>query len=213
MLTDDNCFFQKVRRLQNGLYVGIPLSGEKLFYVLLNQDGKEIGRFGKLPVLGDADGTIDFQNLEGSLITVGNSIYFGTQHFGYLACYDVQETGKANLVWERNLSEPSYEIDESQIRLNRDRNLEGFGGLCVVDDFILATYTGIAAPLKLGSQEHLPKNLLVFNKDGELLRRLHLDVYGTYLTVTEDKKTLIMKCYDPEITYRTYNLDEILANL
>ena len=215
--TKDDSHFIKVRRLDNGYYVGVPISGKYPFFILLDSTGKEAGRFGKIPVIGEYNEVIDyFMKLNGELETSGNSVYYGTEQFGYLARYDVNDKGEAKLVWEQYLSEPQYRIEDGRIKNNRDKNLEGFYGITTVGDYVLATYSGklYSSPFAEDPDAHLPQTLIIFRKeDGKELRRLHLDRRVTLLTATQDGKTLIIKTYNPEVTYCLYDLEKILKNL
>lgn len=211
--TKDNSHFFYIRRLENGYYVGVPISGKYPFFILLDSSGQEAGRFGKLPVIGEYNEVIDLKKLEGFLETSGNSVYYGTEHFGYLARYDINDKGEATLVWEQYLSKPQYEIEDGRIKRNLDKNLEGFYGITTVGEYVLATYSGnIDSGINLEDPcSHLPQTLIVFRKkDGKILRRLHLDRRGTLLTTTEDQEMLVMKCYNPEISYCLYELGKIL---
>ena len=216
--TNDDAYFFNMRRLENGYYVGQPLSGKYPFFILLDASGKEAGRFGKLPVLGEYDEVIDYMRLIGCLEVSGNSVYFGADYFGYLARYDVNDRGEATLVWEQYLSEPQYKIEDGRLLRDIKKNLEGFGGLTTVGEYVLATYSGKLDPGIKGILEDpgatLPETLIVFRKkDGKALRRLHLDRRGADMAVTEDKKTLIMEIYDPEISYCLYDLGKIIETL
>jgi hypothetical protein len=215
--TKDDSHFINVRRLDNGYYVGVPISGKSPFFILLDSTGKEAGRFGKIPVIGECNEVIDyFMKLRGVLETSGNSVYYGTEQFGYLARYDINDKGEATLVWEQYLSEPQYRMEDGRIKTNRDKNLEGFYGITTVGDYVLATYSGklYSSPFAEDPDANLPQTLIIFRKeDGKILRRLHLDRRGTLLTATEDGKTLIMNTYNPEVTYCLYDLEKILKNL
>ena len=92
--TKDDSHFFYIRRLENGYYVGVPISGKYPFFILLDSSGQEAGRFGKLPVIGEYNEVIDLKKLEGFLETSGNSVYYGTEHFGYLARYDINDKEK-----------------------------------------------------------------------------------------------------------------------
>ena len=215
--TNDNSIFTILRRLENGYYVGVPISGKYPFFILLDSTGKEAGRFGKIPVIGEYNEVIDyFMKLRGVLETSGNSVYYGTEQFGYLARYDINDKGEATLVWEQYLSEPQYRMEDGRIKTNRDKNLEGFYGITTVGDYVLATYSGklYSSPFAEDPDANLPQTLIIFRKeDGKILRRLHLDRRGTLLTATEDGKTLIIKTYNPEVTYCLYDLEKILKIL
>ena len=210
--TNDNSIFIDVRRLENGYYVGVPYSGKSPFFILLDSTGKEAGRFGKIPVIGECNEVIDYSmKLRGVLETSGNSVYYATTYFGYLARYDVNDNGEATLIWEQYLSEPQYKMEDGRIKTNRDKNLEGFYGITTIGDYVLATYSGklYSSPFAEDPDAHLPETLIVFRKeDGKILRRLHLDRRGTLLTATEDGKTLIMNTYNPEVTYCLYDLEK-----
>ena len=214
--TKDDSHFSILRRLKNGYYVGVPYSGKYPFFVVFDASGQEAGRFGKLPVIGEYNEVMDLKNLEGNLEISGNSVYYGTQHFGYLARYDVNDKGEATLIWEQYLSEPQYKMEDGRIKINRRKNLEGFGGIAIVGEYALATYCGNldSGPFAEDPNTHIPQTLIVFRKnDGKILRKLHLDRRGSYLAVTEDQKTLIMRCYEPETSYCLYDLDKILKSL
>lgn len=215
--TNDNSIFIDVRRLENGYYVGVPYSGKSPFFILLDSTGKEAGRFGKIPVIGECNEVIDyFMKLRGELEASGNSVYYATTYFGYLARYDVNDKGEATLVWEQYLSEPQYRMEDGRIKSNRDKNLEGFYGITTVRDYVLATYSGklYSSPFAEDPNAHLPQTLIIFRKkDGKILRRLQLDRRVALLTATEDGKTLIVETYEPEFTYCLYDLEKILSNL
>ncbi len=215
--TKDDSHFINVRRLDNGYYIGVPISGKYPFFILLDSTGKEAGRFGTIPVIGEYNEVIDyFMKLRGVLETSGNSVYYGTQHFGYLARYDVNDKGEATQVWEQYLSEPHYKIEDGRILRDRKKNLQGFGGLAIVGDYVLATYSGNLDSDMFAEDPntHIPQTLIIFRKDdGKILRKLHLDRRGSYLAVTEDQKTLIMRCYEPETSYCLYDLDKIIETL
>ncbi len=211
--TKDDSYFSVLRRLENGYYVGVPYSGKYPFFVLFDASGQETGRFGELPVIGEYDEVMDLKNLEGNLEISGNSVYYGTRHFGYLARYDLNDKGEATLVWEQYLSEPHYKIEDGRIKLNRRKNLEGFGGIAIVGEYALATYCGNldSGPFAEDPDTHIPQTLIVFRKDnGKILRKLHLDRRSSCLAVTGNQKTLIIKVYDPEVTYCLYDLEKIL---
>ena len=154
--------------------------------------------------------------LRGELEASGNSVYYATTYFGYLARYDVNDKGEATLVWEQYLSEPQYRMEDGRIKSNRDKNLEGFYGITTVRDYVLATYSGklYSSPFAEDPNAHLPQTLIIFRKkDGKILRRLQLDRRVALLTATEDGKTLIVETYEPEFTYCLYDLEKILSNL
>ena len=215
--TNDNSIFIDVRRLENGYYVGVPYSGKSPFFILLDSTGKEAGRFGKIPVIGECNEVIDyFMKLRGELEASGNSVYYVTTYFGYLARYDVNDNGEATLIWEQYLSEPQYRIEDGRIKTNRDKNLEGFYGITTIGDYVLATYSGklYSSPFAEDPDAHLPETLIVFRKeDGKILRRLQLDRRVALLTATDDGKTLIVETYEPEFTYCLYNLEKIIETL
>lgn len=62
-----------------------------------------------------------------------------------------------------------------------------------------------------GSKKYMPRTLFVLNSDGQLLRKLNLDTRGTILAVSESHNLLLLKSFEPEVGYRAYDLDEILA--
>ena len=210
--TNDDTYFFNMRRLENGYYVGQPLSGKYPFFILLDPSGKEASIFGKLPVLGEYNEVIDYMRLIGRLEISGNSVYFGTDYFGYLARYDVNDNGEATLVWEQYLSEPHYKIEDGRLLQDIKKNLLGFFGLTTVGNYVLATYSGKLDRINTeDSGAHLPETLIVLRKkDGKILRRLNLNRRGSRLAITGDQKTLIMKTYNPEVTYCLYDLEKIL---
>ena len=138
------------------------------------------------------------------------------RHRGIAFIMEPNDKGEATLIWEQYLSAPQYKLEDGRIKINRRKNLEGFGGIAIVGEYALATYCGNldSGPFAEDPNTHIPQTLIVFRKnDGKILRKLHLDRRGTLLAATEDGEMLVMKCYNPEISYCLYDLDKILSNL
>lgn len=199
-------------RLENGKFVGMLLGGQQQLFVLLDENLNEINRFGELPISGMNGPENDFWVFRGKLCSEGNSFIYCTDNFGYITRYDIDGNNEAKQLWKHYLSQPSVEIDGGNIRINGHENLEGFAGVATDGRYIYATYSGVYALANREQDDdaNLPRNLLVFDMDGHLLKKCKLKLGSTRLALSNDGERLYVYTYGEETFITRFDTKDIL---
>ena len=200
-------------RMDNGYYVMTTLSGGQDFFILLDQNCKEVKRFGVHPVKGMTADACDFTRFQGRSTSYGNSFYFATMFFGYIARYDISDTGETTLIWEQYLSEPQASVSEANIQIRGTTNLEGFYGLAANKDYLFTTYSGIYYSAFIDQKDPdacIPKTLIVFKPDGQIVGKYSLPNRSTKICLSEDNSSLYLWNISPEVSIEKYNVKDII---
>lgn len=206
-------FLLEIKRMQNGNYVGQLFGGKDSMFVLFDREMNELTRFGHVPLEGLTSDQVDFMPLRGHITTVGNQVYFFMHNFAYMARYDILPSGAVNQVWEYFLTEPKYKVENgSSIKILGHDNHDGFFGVLATEEYIYALYSGVYSSKYRDTDDpnaQVPNTLLVFNPEGEIVRKCHFKDKGAIIGVSSDKKTVYIDAENPEPTIMAYKAEDI----
>lgn len=203
-----------LHRLENGYYVMSTLSGGQDFFILLNSDCQEVKRFGVHPVKGMTADACDFIPFDGHMASYKNSFYYVTYKYGYIARYDISDSGETVLVWEKLLSEPQASISEANIQMRSSVNLSGFYGVTANDDYVFTTYSGIVYRAFIDQNDPsacTPRTLVVFDaKNGDVIGKYGIPNKSMGVSLSEDNERLYVFNTQPEVAIERFNVEDIL---
>ena len=206
-------FPMDLHRMENGYYVMTTLSGGKDFFILLDKDCREVKRFGAHPVKGMTADICDFMPLDGRMTSYGNSFYYATFKFGYIARYDISTGGEVELKWEKYLSEPKASVSEANIQMRSSENLTGFYGLAANEDYLFATYSGIYFRAFIDQNDpsaNTPRTLVVFHSDGDIIGKYQLLYKSMSICLSEDNRYLYVCNSQPDVAIERFKVEDIL---
>ena len=207
--------YMGISRLQNGYYVGLNfLSLGDKFLTLLDDNLNVVKEFGEQPLKGlPPKGSIkNFRSFDGTLCTLGNSVYYAASKFGYLARYDISKEGEIIHKWTQRYADVDYKIENKQNIKFSSNNLNGFSDLTVGKKFIYATYSGIpfSEIFKARSVNAAgAKTLVVYNHDGEALGRFKLKSCSFTIGISENEEYIYVMNIDPEIQLERIKVSDI----
>lgn len=204
----------RLHRMENGYYVMSTLSGGQDFFTLLNRDCREVKRFGVHPIRGMTADVCDFIPFDGHMASYKNSFYYVTYKYGYIARYDISDTGETSLVWEKLLSEPQAFVSEANIQMRSSVNLSGFYGVAANDRYVFATYSGIYFRAFIDQNDPsacTPKTLVVFDaKDGSVVGKYQIPHKSMGVSLSEDNERLYLFNTQPEVAIERFHVKDIL---
>lgn len=207
-------FPMRLHRMENGYYVMSTLSGGQDFFTLLNRDCREVKRFGVHPIRGMTADVCDFIPFDGHMASYKNSFYYVTYKYGYIARYDISDTGETSLVWEKLLSEPQAFVSEANIQMRSSVNLSGFYGVAANDRYVFATYSGIYFRAFIDQNDPsacTPKTLVVFDaKDGSVVGKYQIPHKSMGVSLSEDNERLYLFNTQPEVAIERFHVKDIL---
>ncbi|MCD8179328.1 MAG: TolB-like 6-bladed beta-propeller domain-containing protein [Tannerellaceae bacterium] len=93
------------------------------------------------------------------------------------------------------------------IKFNQDENLNGFMDVKMNANYIFGLYSGKKSDFVTGNEEGLPRNLLIFDYEGNLLHNLKLDKKCIRIAVSEDNIVYALHL-DPESGVSVYDLNQ-----
>ena len=158
---------------------------------------------GTLP--DDSHGSTTLVSYIGKISSYGNKFVYVMEALGYIACYSLQADGKCILEWEHFFEKPIYKKDQ----LDRKHLKLGFPDVKMTKNYIFCSYFGERLTReKLKTLK--PRNILVFDHQGNLLKNLHSDRSIGTLTVSDDEKTLYTVTEEPEVAIIRFDLKTIL---
>ena len=124
---------------------------------------------------------------------------------GYIACYELQNDGKERLLWDHFLEKPIYKGDQ----LDRKHLKLGFPEVKMTKNYIFCSYFGERLTReKLKTLK--PRNLLIFDHQGNLLKNLRSKRSLGKFTVSEDEKTIYAATEEPEVAIIRFDISNIL---
>lgn len=206
-------FPMRMCRLQNGYYVMTTVSGGKDFFILLDKECQEIKRFGAHPIRGMNADVCDFIPFDGRMTSYGNSFYYATFKYGYIARYDISDIGEVVMKWEKFMSEPQVTISEANIQMKSSVNLTGFYGVSANDKYIFALYSGVyfrAFIDEKDSSANVPRTLVVFNTDGAIVGKFRISHKSTTLCLSEDNNYLYLWNIEPDVSIEKFKVKDFL---
>lgn len=141
----------------------------------------------------------------GHISSSGNKFAFVMEALGYIACYELQEDGKEHLLWDHFLEKPIYKGDQ----LDRKHLKLGFPEIKMTQNYIFCSYFGERLTReKLKTLK--PRNLLVFDHNGNLLKNLRSARSLGKFCVSDDEKTIYAATEEPEVAIIRFDISDIL---
>ncbi|MDR2911629.1 MAG: TolB-like 6-bladed beta-propeller domain-containing protein [Bacteroidales bacterium] len=209
----NNGFYDQIRRLKNGYYVGLRIEAEakqQQILTLLDAQLNEVKTFAASPITLERD-YVDYKICYGNarISVYENSVFFAVNSFGYISGYDISDTGDITTRFEEMLVEPSYQ-NSGRVVFNSE-NRRGFSDIAVSKNYIFALYVGKAQDeLKPDGSGWAPETFAVFNHDGKLISRIKLNNKAFRLTVSEDEERLYFCSQNPEFVIEEYQLSDLI---
>ena len=208
----------KLRRLQNGYYVGLRMLSKKDMFTLFDSNLNEVARFGEYPIANVLQNDMDHFTtyFDGYMETCVNSFYFGIRRFAYMARYDISDDGKVTKAWDGFYAKVACREENNGLRFYGDSNIEGFYAFTVGKKYIYAAYSGVKSGemYKARSAKALyPKNLVVFDLNGRPLAKFCMDKCFVPLCLDDQEEYLYIQHGDPDTSLWRYKVSDILKHL
>lgn len=207
----------RLKRLDNGYFVGFCDLSTGHTFSLFNKDLEEITKFGEYPIQKglEKDELYFIPFFDGSLEVKGNSIYHATRAFPYMARYDINEKGEVTKVWEGLYANVHCYLSNRSLKFKAN-NTEGFYSLAVGEKYLFAAYSGVESG-ELHRQRSgmalYPRTLVVFDLYGNPLKKFKLE--GRFVPICLDSKEeyLYVQHDDPDTSLWRYKISDIEDHL
>ena len=189
--------------LNGNYFVGNSILGLSKPIVIFDKEMNVVNNVGEIP---------DSEHENTALTTYGgvidcyeNKFVFAMSSLGYIAYYEQRPDGKSNLLWEHYLEEPMYkgnQLDIKQLKL-------AFPDIKMTKNYIFCSYFGERLTReKLKTLK--PRNILVFDHQGNLLKNLRSKRSLGKFTVSEDEKTIYAATEEPEVAIIRFDISNLL---
>lgn len=212
--TQDFKFYENMKRLKNGYYVGLPFEAKATdsILVLLDVQQNVIKRFGKSPIELKTDYS-DFKKCFSNtrMAVYENKIFIAVARFGYIAGYEISDNGKIKTLFEKMLVSPSYRSNDGYIVFDKENNREGFYDIAASSTYIFTTYGGKTLKSLLpGGGGMEPETFAILDHKGNLVSRVKMNHKGARLCVSEDEKMLYHCALNPEYDIAAYRIKDMV---
>ena len=213
----DNGIYYFVR-LENGYHVGLRVINQKDIFSLFDKDLNEIKRFGEYPFYDGLDKETNFRVttcFNGALRVQGNSLYYATQDFAYMARYDIGNDGTITKVWDNFYAKVHSVPKDNKFFFYAD-NIEGFADMAIGKKYIYASYSGVEsseAKRQRSAMALYPKHLLVLDFRGKPLAKFDLGKRYIPLCLDDEEEYIYIKHYDPDVSLWRYKVSDILKHI
>lgn len=182
--------------LENGNIIASVIYGNEKPLLLLSGQLDSLNNFGELS--DNEHKSIDLRTY-GSILSSYKNIFIQTMcDLSYLACYEQKDDNTIIKRWDYYLEKPIYKGSA----LNRTLLKRGFIDVKMTPNYIFCVYSGQKWD-QTGISDQ-PKNILVFNHKGKLLKNFHLDRAIGKIAVSEDEKIIFAVSIEPDIDIVRY---------
>jgi len=196
-----NIFSGKI--MNNNYLIASIFYGMDRPIIVCNKDLKIVNNVGSIPDKEHKSRAL--VSYGGHISSFGNKFVFVMEALGYIACYELQNNGKERLLWEHFLEKPIYKGDQ----LDRKHLKLGFPEVKMTENYIFCSYFGERLTReKLKTLK--PRNVLVFDHQGNLLKNLRSKRSLGKFTVSEDEKTIYAATEEPEVAIIRFDISNIL---
>lgn len=200
-LKDTKAHLIKGKILNDNYFVGSVPYGISEPLIVLDNNLSIVDSLGEVPDYKHK--TINMTSYGGRIDTHKNKFVFAMASLGYIACYQQQKKG-CKLLWDHYIERPTYKGDQ----LDRKHLKLGFADVKITRNYIFCSYFGeILTREKLKTLK--PRNILVFDHKGNLLKNLRSERSVGTFTVSEDEKTLYAVTEEPEIAIIQFDISNI----
>ncbi|MCS3051877.1 TolB-like 6-bladed beta-propeller domain-containing protein [Parabacteroides johnsonii] len=198
---EKNILFGKV--LNQDYFVGSVVVGMPQPIIVLDKELNTIGNMGNIP---DKDHQSEaLVTYGGSVSSYGNKFASTMASFGYIACYEQQADGTCKILWDACAEQPIYKKDQLDLTLLK----LGFADVKMTKNYIFCSYFG--QKYNRDNRKNIkPRNMLVFDHQGNLLKNLRSERSLARFTISEDEKTIYAATEEPEVAIIRFDISNIL---
>ena len=126
-------------------------------------------------------------------------------HHLAIACYEQQADGTCKILWDACAEQPIYKKDQLDLTLLK----LGFADVKMTKNYIFCSYFG--QKYDRDNRKNIkPRNMLVFDHQGNLLKNLRSERSLARFTVSEDEKTIYAATEEPEVAIIRFDISNIL---
>lgn len=207
----------RLKRLDNGYYVGFCDIGTGYTFALFDSDLNELTKFGEYPIknMFDAGKLHWIPCFDGPLEIQGNSIYHATRDFAYMARYDVSNEGEVKLVWKKFYAKTKCRSSNNGIVFRPD-NIQGFTSIAIGKEHIFAAYSGVESG-ELHRQRSgmalYPRTIAIFDLQGNPLKKFQLQGRFVPICLDENEEYLYVQHDDPDTSLWRYKVSDMLRQI
>lgn len=207
----------RLKRLDNGYYVGFCDIAMQYTFALFDSDLNEITKFGEYPIknMFDEDKLHFVSCFDGPLEIQGNSIYHATRDFAYMARYDVSDEGDVKLVWKKFYAKTKCHSSNNGIVFKSD-NIQGFTSIAIGKEHIFAAYSGVESGelhRKRSGMALYPRTIVVFDLQGNPLKKFQLEGRFVPICLDENEEYLYVQHDDPDTSLWRYKVADMLRQI
>lgn len=200
-LKDTKAHISEGKILNNNYFVGSVPYGISEPLIVLDNNLSIVDSLGEVP--DNNHKSINMTSYGGHIDTYNNKFVFVMASLGYIVCYQKQKEG-CKLLWEQYIERPIYKGDQ----LDRKHLKLGFTDVKITRNYIFCSYFGeILTREKLKTLK--PRNILVFDHKGNLLKNLRSERCVGRIAISEDEKTLYAVTEEPEIAIIRFDISNI----
>ncbi len=189
--------------LNNDYFVGNSIIGMSKPIVVVDKEMNIIESLGEVP--DEEHQNMALTTYDGAIVAYGNKFVFAMSSLGYIACYEQQKSGKSKLLWDHYLEKPLYkgdQLDQKQLKL-------AFPDVKMTKNYIFCSYFGERLTREKWKTLK-PRNILVFDHQGNLLKNLRSKRSLGKFTVSEDEKTIYAATEEPEVAIIRFDISNLL---
>ena len=200
-LKSTNAHITSGKILNDNYFVGSVPFGISEPLIVLDNNLSIIDSLGEVP--NNNHKSTNMTSYVGNIDTHNNKFVFVMASLGYIACYQ-QQKGGSELLWDHYIEKPVYKGDQ----LDRKQLKLGFPDVKITKNYIFCSYFGeVLTREKLKTLK--PRNILVFDHKGYLLKNLRSERSVGRIAVSEDEKTLYAVTEEPEIAIIRFDISNL----
>lgn len=192
--------------MRSGFYVAQIVAGENTGnkgLVLLDSAWQVVRTFcDPLP-----EGGNEKSHFQGPLVSKGDTLFYAGITMPYIAAFKISDNGEITTLWEQFITRPLYQVEaDGFVRWIKDKHRAGIYDLRIKENHLIAAYSGKNYNLDTSI---LPETLLVFDLDGNPVKRIHLPYEHGRFALTPDDKTMYSTTFSGTQIMR-YDLSSVL---
>lgn len=188
--------------LNNKHFVSTTIVGFPKPITLLDNDLNVIDNTGSVP--DKEHQSIALTSYMGHVSSYENKFVFVIASLGYVACYEQLQDGKSKLLWDRFTEAPIYK----DLQLNMKELKLGFTNVKMTKHYIFCSYFGQKYNSK-NRKKIKPRNILVFDHQGNFLKNLHSDRSVGKIAISDDEKTLYAVTEEPQVAIIRFDISDL----
>ncbi|GHT15522.1 hypothetical protein FACS189426_23190 [Bacteroidia bacterium] len=203
--------FNKLLRLKNGMYVGLPFfsSTSDNTLVLFDEELNFITDFAKSPITFKESNDFRVCYDNAYLCTYENKVFLATSSFVYISGYEISGNGEIAILFEKQLVESVYHYNPG-VKFSKEENLSGFSDIKATKDYIFTLFCGKPeSMLKWDGSGMEPESFVIFNHKGEYKAKYKTNNKGGRICFSEDEKKLYHSVNVPEYDIEEYQISDM----